>query len=506
MDRPRRAAIALTFVMVAAYAAARFWRLTEACLWFDEIFSVHAAEHGWGEILNFVALDLIHPPLFYLLLKLWIALGGEGLFWLRLFPVLFSLIAVFPFLRLCNELKIGKWTRLLALFLFAVNGSAIKYSQEVRMYAPLMCLSLFSLWLFARYFVKGKSLVALIIVNVLMVYTHYFGWLVVGTEVAAILIFQRIKWRPVMLMFGIVTTAFLPWLITVISIGYSMPRVSENIGWIARPGLRDVGIFVMALFEPFYYQTVTTEPASIFRVTIPIVLLTVLAAAMLGARLKGQGEEQRRALYLLAIFVTVPVAAAFGVSWIAPHSVWGTRHLMIVFGPAAVLVASAFASVRPAWARTLMIALLILFKGYGLAVTLGRPPSVAVWCGFDELARQINSERREPIYLFEDLAAYHVWFTTRDDLSQPPAKITDAAEMPEDTAFFLPRGFDGVRRVTSTEISDERLWIIYRGLPPDAGSPPLNRFAAMGYAAGEVKTVPHKAGAIYAVYLVRSLR
>src|SRR5688572_25062757 len=119
MRSTRQLQIAAFAFVIILYVAARLWRLTDACLWFDEIFSVHAAEHGWGEILNFVALDLIHPPLFYVLLKLWIAAGGESLFWLRLFPVAWSVLAVFPFLRLCNELKIGKWTRLLALFLLA---------------------------------------------------------------------------------------------------------------------------------------------------------------------------------------------------------------------------------------------------------------------------------------------------------------------------------------------------------------------------------------------------
>jgi hypothetical protein len=47
------------------YAAVRLWRLTDACIWFDEIFGVHAAEHTWGEMWWFVAQDLIHPPLFY---------------------------------------------------------------------------------------------------------------------------------------------------------------------------------------------------------------------------------------------------------------------------------------------------------------------------------------------------------------------------------------------------------------------------------------------------------
>src|SRR5205807_8846745 len=93
-------AIALTVL----YVAARLWRLTASCLWFDEIFSVHAGRHSWREMLNFVAADVVHPPLFYVLLKLWIAVGGESLTCLRLFPVLVSVAARVPPVLLCRAL------------------------------------------------------------------------------------------------------------------------------------------------------------------------------------------------------------------------------------------------------------------------------------------------------------------------------------------------------------------------------------------------------------------
>ncbi|MCY7345329.1 MAG: hypothetical protein LH614_03840, partial [Pyrinomonadaceae bacterium] len=98
-----RAAIIVVICLI--YAALRFWNLTASCLWFDEIFSVHAATHDWQNLFWFVAQDLIHPPFFYFLLKIWIAVGGESLFWLRLFPVTFSIVAVVPFLLLCRQLK-----------------------------------------------------------------------------------------------------------------------------------------------------------------------------------------------------------------------------------------------------------------------------------------------------------------------------------------------------------------------------------------------------------------
>src|SRR4051812_17134587 len=118
MKNSRFFQIGAIVVLSVMYVAVRLWKLTASCLWFDEIFSVHAAEHTWGTIIGFAARDLIHPPLFYLLLKIWISIGGEGLYWLRLFPVAIAAAAVVPFLYLCRDLKLSAWSKVIALLLF----------------------------------------------------------------------------------------------------------------------------------------------------------------------------------------------------------------------------------------------------------------------------------------------------------------------------------------------------------------------------------------------------
>ena len=152
MLKDRRTVTILALGLCLVYVAVRMWRLTDSCLWFDEIFSVHAAEHTWGALYRFVAQDLIHPPLFYAALKLWIGIGGESLIWLRLLPVLFAALALVPFIYLCKELKLPNSVMLLSVTLLAVNGSLIKYTQTLRMYSMLMFFSVLSIWLFARYF------------------------------------------------------------------------------------------------------------------------------------------------------------------------------------------------------------------------------------------------------------------------------------------------------------------------------------------------------------------
>ena len=334
----RKSAIAFGALGVL-YAAVRLWRLDASCLWFDEIFSVHAAGHDWSSLFWFVAQDLIHPPLFYVVLKFWIACGGESVYWLRLLPVVFSVLAIFPFIRLCKELKLSNAVTLLALFLLAVNGSLIKYTQTVRMYSMLMFLAVLSLWLFARFFNRGKSFVPLLIVNVLLVYTHYFGWLLVGTELLVLMIFQRIKWRRAVVMTGILLASFVPWLLALWQAERNGSDLAQNIAWQARPGLRELLAFAIDLVEPFYFQSSNDQAGSVYLISIPLLMIFLIALILYA--IEWGREENKRSIHLLLFFALVPFVVTFLASWILPHSLWGTRHLIVIFPPAAIILASA---------------------------------------------------------------------------------------------------------------------------------------------------------------------
>ena len=470
------------------YLALRLWGLTDSCLWFDEIFSVHAAEHPWNSILWFVSLDLIHPPLFYVLLKVWIGFGGESVFWLRLFPVIFSVIAIFPFLSVCRELKLGRWTQVVALFLLAINGSLIKYAQEVRMYSLLMCLSLFSIWLFARYFVKGKSFLPLVIVNVLMAYTHYFGWFVVLSEVLLIVWFQRIKWRRIIVMFGIVFAAFLPWAITVLLAARSGSGLEQNIGWMSRPGIRQVVTFVLNIIEPFYFQTSSAEPVSILSVTIPILLVIVIAAVLYLVNSQKLCVEERRHVYFLLLFIKLPVIITFLASWILPYSMWGTRHLIIVFAPFCIYAAMMLTSRGVKWLPAAAVGLVVLFMGYGLVVRAGKKTPQNSWCAWEGIAASAVEHESQPIFATEDLIAYHIWFAGRKAEDQPPIwRLTGIDGVVEDKAYFLPRGQEIVGLKELTDLNYPKFWLAYRAKTFSESEPPIRNLLVAGYRIRETR-------------------
>jgi uncharacterized membrane protein len=482
MKNSRLFQLAVIVVLSMVYVAARLWKSAATCLWFDEIFSVHAAEHTWGTIIGFAARDLIHPPLFYLLLKIWISIGGESLDWLRLFPVALAAAALVPFLYLCRELRLSAWSKAIALLLFAVNGSLIKYAQEVRMYSLLLLLSLFSVWLFVRYFHKGKGLPALVIVNILMIYAHYFGWLVVISEVFSIIVFQRIKIRAILIMLASCAAASIPWAIAVWVAAAGGSDVGQNIGWMERPTLAGLGQLAVGLVEPFYFRASNAEPVTIALISVPFLVL-IAAGISLGVFDDRKRETEKfETKRLLAIFVVVPIVIAFLASWFLPYSVWGTRHLIIVFVPAVLLIGAVVGRIEVQAVKVGICSALVLLSALAFAVQMRRDTPEYIWCAWEPLAAEAASKGGEKIYVFEDLVAYHFWFALHEaERKNEISKVSNAEGVAEDAAYFLPRGFGEIAKVNMPDVNDDRLWIAYRGEQIDETKAPLALFLARGY-------------------------
>jgi uncharacterized membrane protein len=487
MTLPRNVWLIALAAICLFYVLLRFWNLTESCLWFDEIFSVHAARHSWTEMFWFVAQDLIHPPLFYALLKIWIFAGGESIVWLRLFPVVFSTLALAPLFFLCRELKLKYETVAVALLFLAINGALVKYAQEVRMYAVFFCLALFSLWIFARYFIKGKNIWILTLLNVLLVYTHYFGWLLVLAQICAIAVLQRIKIRQMAIMFAVLLAAYAPWIYTVWRAAQIDSNLGQNIGWIAKPNFAAVLQFVFDVIEPFYFQASSIDAASNLLISIPLLLILIAAAIFWFADWKNKSAEEKQTVFLLLILTTTPTIFALALSWILPHSIWGTRHLIFVFAPVAILLAIFLTDVKIKYLKIAFLSAIFLLSLFALLVQFSRPPAKFIWCAWENLARDLDKTQPTKVYVFEDLVAYHFWFAARDSDRIEIVRVRGIPEMLEDKAYFLPRGFAGVRIADENAMTDEKFWLAFRDAAFNENHPPLKNLRAKGYRIGEPK-------------------
>ncbi|HZG52386.1 MAG TPA: hypothetical protein VEZ40_09630 [Pyrinomonadaceae bacterium] len=530
---PGRREVVMCALLVALLLGVRVWRLDASCLWFDEVFSVHAARHGWGGLLEFVALDLIHPPLFYLLLKVWMAIvgGGESVWWLRLFPLLTQAAAVVPLLLLCRELGIGGGAvRVALLLLVAVNGYLIQHAQGLRMYSLLLLFAACSLWLFARFSdaeARGRGgALALFAVNLLLVYTHYFGWLLVGLEGLFVVIRRRERLKVFVVSLVALAVCFSPWMWLVWrAAGAGEELLAQNIGWQTRPRLADIFHPFLLLHEPFRFRRNTYEPL-VLRVDVwltvalfvpPLVALCWRAVKRrrlagaepsedetareeaaatttgdVGVRAMGDEAGTGSGLTFLLFFSLAPVVVAFVLARALPQSIWGTRHLIIV-APAYLLLASvALVSLRrPVWLSITLKLLLACWLTLAAMLWLMRRSAPPVWCAWETLARKVveadanAAEGEVRVYAAEDLVAYHLWYglSSTGDGRFRVAAVKNLPGLPEDRAFFLPRGFDEVAAVDASAVMREEhyFWVAFRDTYWNPEHPLLRLLAERGY-------------------------
>ncbi len=145
----------LLLAIVAFAIAVRVVRVGSLEIGADEGQSVYAATSPGG-ILYALRNDT-NPPLYYLLLKGWMACFGEGLGSIRAMSGLFGVlttVAVGGLLRQCGA---GWRTMVLGMLLMACAPLQIYYAQEARGYTLSLLLLTLGLWTFAWALESGRG-------------------------------------------------------------------------------------------------------------------------------------------------------------------------------------------------------------------------------------------------------------------------------------------------------------------------------------------------------------
>jgi uncharacterized membrane protein len=430
--------------------------LTQFNLGRDELFSLETARLGWRALVGAVVADVVHPPLFYLLLKLWLIAGGEHLRWLKLFPALTALMAVVPLLLLCRELRVGAFATNLALALAAVNGYLVAYAHELRMYSLLLLFTLCALWLFVRFWNRAPltklELLALFAAHLLLVYTQYYGWLVVGVELLFVLGWRREKARTFALLVLSLVLSFAPWVIAVAhALSTRTVDLDTQLSWHYRPDVAALAAYYALLNGPYAFPHSTTLGLLIFGLIIGWACWTVHHSD------RAEDRSARRGLYFLLALATLPVAVAFIASRWSAQSIWHTRYLIISAVPYLLLVAVATARLRPRWLRSALLLFIVTWAALSGFNEMRRADTHIAW---DVLAHELSAAetaRAQPIkvYMLDDFPRYPMRF------------YLHAAG---DERFEFVR----VNAADVPTLADEHFWLIYdEGTSPrGAQSPP----------------------------------
>lgn len=318
----KRAGYALAGLASVVFVILRLWDLTGYDLNGAETFMLDGVRMSWRGLLQYMIADMVHAPLTYVLLRGWIAIGGESLLWLKLFSATAGIAAIVPFFLVCRELRLELREVNLALILAAVNAYLIHHAQEMRMYSVLLFFAMCSAWLFLRYVnsrdTGPRTLVPLTVANVLLVYTHYFGWMLVASQLAVLLFRDRQRLRGLLASTLVVGVVFLPWAILVV---LQFLETGSTLDWIPRPSLDQAAEFYGNLNGLWLWPG--TGKIGLLLCGVP-----VLAFMVKLARGRAGSLAQRTPFWFLVVASFGSVAAVFLASWIMPDSFWFDRYFI----------------------------------------------------------------------------------------------------------------------------------------------------------------------------------
>jgi mannosyltransferase len=187
-SNPVRTAVAVGLPVAALIGIAlRFWTRSE--LWLDEALTVNIARLPLSQIPGALRHDGA-PPLYYVLLHLWMLMFGSGNVAVRSLSGAFS-VAVLPLVWVAGRKLRSSEMAWAAGVLLLTSPFAIRYATETRMYSLVVLLATAGLIVLLRA-LEGPTLgrlVAVAAVTALLLYTHYWAFYLLAT-VGAWLVFR----------------------------------------------------------------------------------------------------------------------------------------------------------------------------------------------------------------------------------------------------------------------------------------------------------------------------
>ncbi|MFH1486212.1 MAG: glycosyltransferase family 39 protein, partial [Chloroflexota bacterium] len=306
----------------------RILRLEDKDIWWDEGWSVWLARHD----LSFIALRTAsdeHPPLHYWLLSLWQPLAGESEFALRFSTVFFAVLTVALVIRMGATLSHRSVGLLAGLFL-AASRFHVWWSQDIKMYALAIFVSLLSIYFFALC-LRDRRLVlwvAYAVATAAALYALYLTFFVVVLEnvafLALCLLEREQQWRERLRRWVLVQCAVLllvlPWLYLYHVHSIIFRRQTESL---------DLGLFLRL------YATVLPLGIStgVENYAIPSLgFLIVVVVGFLFTFLRGRRSERVMALVVGLGLLLLPLGV-FILSWVVEaifHAKVAARYLILM--------------------------------------------------------------------------------------------------------------------------------------------------------------------------------
>lgn len=464
-------------LVLALAAVARFYGLTAAAIWGDEGSSLLMSRYAVADIWVHAAHD-VHPPLYFMLLHGWIELFGDGIFSIRCLSALPGIAAVMLGMWLVR-LMANPRAALLAGLMLALLPTAVRYSQEVRMYAWL------GMWLLGAtialvYWVKQPRDTRVLVIYALLMtagfYTHYFTALCVLVHWAYLLVLRlqpshslKLIDRPAWWLANVaIVVLFSPWIPSLMDLIQHMDQLKANgdVGWELPVTLSSLPSMV---WDFLIQEDGDALPWLLFG-ALPMLLLAVIVITGLRDR------SRHRWSVLLALYTLLPLLLVYGVSFISP--VFIERYLNAYALGLPLIMALAIDRLLNGF-RVLAFGLLALFVGTEL-VGLKTNATVDVNDQTSVMVEFINQHYVEgDRIVISDMLWYmpYVYYNRTDaaPMLYTPPLANGSSSRPNDYGFGTLVNGDAPRiyldRLSQLPRGTGRVWLISTADQPDEFAP-----------------------------------
>lgn len=319
----------IALVALSAYVRTRS---ISGSFWMDEGLSVGIASYPLSDIPGVLREDG-SPPLYYLLLHVWMDVFGRGetaVHWLSLTAALLCI----PAAMWAGWSLWGKRAGYIGAVFCALLPFLTAYGEEARMYALMALLALLATacWLHAFVYRRRGYLVGFALLQAAMLYTHSWGiFFGIGAVLALIPAWSAADDRgrlvkDAALAFGGAAILYLPWVPTLL---YQASHTGAP--WANRPRL---GVPIQ----------IARDVLGGYGPAVALVLVGGFGLAQVLRGESGDGPRERRSIWALAIIAVVTLGVAWLMSQVSPA--WASRYFAAMLGALILLAALGLARAR----------------------------------------------------------------------------------------------------------------------------------------------------------------
>lgn len=204
----------IVFVLLIVCFGLRVCNFSSASIWGDEAYTMDLAHFSPGKIIK-TSIHDINPPAYGLILHYWAKLFGYTEAGLRFFSVVCGFLTGLVLYKTGRK-HFNFLTAFTSTLFYSFSNLQIYFSEEARCYAMVTLLCSLSIFYFLNYLKAEKitSLVLLIIVNSMVLYTHYVSGILFLAEglVLTVYFLKKPKVIGIYIVSQIIVLAtFLPW-------------------------------------------------------------------------------------------------------------------------------------------------------------------------------------------------------------------------------------------------------------------------------------------------------